>query len=177
MLWNLILNIFLIAFTNRFNKIVLLVLAAVVVSINLYFVVVTIKETLPPHWAIYTAFGIAGILYMTLVLYLILHLIESFGGRCCARLPVRLFSIRLKLSLLFLSWVDDSVCYLFCLSFVLFVLLLLCVHSWNQYEKLTIHKADGDETEPFAFAVNQYSENREYTSKVKETLKSNLIRK
>jgi hypothetical protein len=45
------------------------------------------------------------------------------------------------------------------LSFVLSVL-LLCVDSWIQYEKLTIHKADGDETEPFAFAVNQYSENR-----------------
>ncbi|XP_046639311.1 natural resistance-associated macrophage protein 2-like isoform X2 [Daphnia pulicaria] len=71
-----------------FNKIILLVLAAVVVCINLYFVVVTIQEALPPHWAIYTAFGIAGILYMSLVLYLILHLIESFGGRCCARLPI-----------------------------------------------------------------------------------------
>jgi hypothetical protein len=66
----------------------LLILAVVIVSINLFFVVVTINETLPPHWAIYTAFGIAGALYMTLVGYLCLHLIEAFGGRCCARLPV-----------------------------------------------------------------------------------------
>jgi hypothetical protein len=53
-----------------------------------FFVVVMMNETLPPHWAIYTAFGIAGALYMTLVGYLCLHLIEAFGGRCCARLPV-----------------------------------------------------------------------------------------
>jgi hypothetical protein len=68
----------------------LLILAVVIVSINLFFVVVTINETLPPHWAIYTVFGIAGALYMTLVGYLCLHLIEAFGGRCCARLPVTL---------------------------------------------------------------------------------------
>lgn len=56
--------------------------------------VVTISETLPPHWAIYTVFGIAGALYLTMVGYLVLHLIESYGGNCCARLPVtRLYII------------------------------------------------------------------------------------
>lgn len=141
-------------FCNRFNKILLLILAAVVVVINLYFVVVTIKETLPPHWAVYTAFGIAGILYMTLVLYLCLHLIESFGGRCCARLPVTLYSLDLIFFVAFVLTMCVTV-----LSLLLCVL-LLGVNSWMQYEKLTVHKADADETEPFAFAVNQYSGNR-----------------
>uniref|UniRef100_A0A0P6HKC5 Natural resistance-associated macrophage protein n=1 Tax=Daphnia magna TaxID=35525 RepID=A0A0P6HKC5_9CRUS len=70
-----------------FNKILLAILAVVVVGINLFFVVVTIDENLPHHWAIYTAFGIFGVLYMTLVGYLVLHLIDAFGGRCCSRLP------------------------------------------------------------------------------------------
>ena len=130
----------------------------VIVSINLFFVVVTIKETLPPHWAIYTAFGIAGALYLTLVGYLCLHLIEAFGGRCCARLPVRLVRLLNKsVFCLPLSWTIASIV----LSFFLFVFVAVCaVNSWNQYERLTVHKAEGDETEPFAVAVNQYSGNR-----------------
>lgn len=93
-----------------FNKTILTMLAVVVVSINLFFVVVTIKDALPPHWAIYTAFGIGGVLYLSLVGYLCLHLIEAFGGRCCASLP---------------------------------------------YEKMTVYKALGDETEPFASNILQ----------------------
>lgn len=63
-------------------------LAFVVVSINLFFVGSTINAALPSHWAIYTAFGILGFLYLLMVAYLCLHLIEAFGGHCLSHRPV-----------------------------------------------------------------------------------------
>jgi hypothetical protein len=77
---------------SRFNKIILALLAVVVVGINLFFVIASIDQKLPHHWAIYLGFGIGGFLYLLLVGYITLHLIESFGGNFIARIPVNFIS-------------------------------------------------------------------------------------
>lgn len=134
----------------RFNKIILAILAVIIVSINLFFVVVTINESLPPHWAVYTFFSIAGALYLTMVGYLVLHLIEAFGGHCCARLPVRILHCP--------SYCVSARC--FCPNDLcpIFVCCLVDMKSWMQYERMPMNMANDEDEELFSGAINENSE-------------------
>jgi len=68
----------------------LALLAVVIVGINLFFVIASIGQKLPHHWAIYLGFGIGGFFYLLLVGYITLHLIEAYGGHFITRIPVNL---------------------------------------------------------------------------------------
>ena len=60
--------------------------------------IITVATALPDaHWAVYAGIGVAGALYMCLVIYVSIHLVVSLGLSCCIRLPV---SINLRSPLL-----------------------------------------------------------------------------
>merc|ERR1740128_487608 len=63
-----------------FNKVVLSILSVIIVGINLFFVGSTVANSLPNTWWIFTIFGILGVLYLTFVGYLTLHLVVALGG-------------------------------------------------------------------------------------------------
>ena len=84
-----------------FMKVLLSVLVVVVIGINFFFVGSTVATALPDaHWAVYAGIGVAGALYMCLVIYVSIHLVVSLGLSCCIRLPV---SINLRSPLLNVS--------------------------------------------------------------------------
>ncbi|XP_017884561.1 protein Malvolio isoform X2 [Ceratina calcarata] len=62
------------------NKIVATLLSAAVISINIYFVINTVKEDLPHHWAVLLAISIYSILYLLFCLYLTIHMAVSMGA-------------------------------------------------------------------------------------------------
>jgi len=71
-----------------FMKVLLSVLVVVVIGINFFFVGSTVATALPDaHWGVYTGIGVAGALYMCLVIYVSIHLVVSLGLSCCIRLP------------------------------------------------------------------------------------------
>lgn len=66
-------------FIFRFMKGLSCVLAAVIISINMYFVGYYVTESLSPEWYIILAVSIFGVLYLAFCAYLILHVIASMG--------------------------------------------------------------------------------------------------
>lgn len=62
------------------NKIVATALSAVVITINIYFVVNTVQEDLPHHWAVILAISIYSILYLLFCFYLTIHMAVSMGA-------------------------------------------------------------------------------------------------
>ncbi|XP_015610258.1 protein Malvolio isoform X2 [Cephus cinctus] len=62
------------------NKIVATALSVLVISINIYFVINTVKEDIPHHWAIILAIAVFAILYLAFCLYLALHMAVSMGS-------------------------------------------------------------------------------------------------
>ncbi|XP_029043538.1 protein Malvolio isoform X1 [Osmia bicornis bicornis] len=62
------------------NKVVATALSAVVITINIYFVINTVREDLPHHWAVILAISIYSILYLLFCLYLVIHMAVSMGA-------------------------------------------------------------------------------------------------
>ncbi|KAL3832300.1 hypothetical protein ACJMK2_023954 [Sinanodonta woodiana] len=72
---------------GRVMKTIAGVLTVVVIGINLFFVVVYVKE-LPNHWAIYLVIAILVVLYITFVTYLAWYCLIMVGLDALARIPV-----------------------------------------------------------------------------------------
>ncbi|XP_076642200.1 solute carrier family member malvolio isoform X2 [Halictus rubicundus] len=66
------------------NKIVATALSALVITINIYFVINTVQEDLPHHWAVILAISIYSILYLLFCLYLVIHMAVSMGATSLA---------------------------------------------------------------------------------------------
>ncbi|XP_011870064.1 PREDICTED: protein Malvolio isoform X2 [Vollenhovia emeryi] len=62
------------------NKIVSTALSVLVITINIYFVIQTVREDLPHHWAIYLGMSIYAILYLIFCAYLAIHMAVSMGA-------------------------------------------------------------------------------------------------
>ncbi|XP_076627527.1 solute carrier family member malvolio isoform X2 [Colletes latitarsis] len=62
------------------NKIVATALSAVVICINIYFVINTVQDDLPHHWAVILAISIYFILYLLFCLYLVIHMALNMGA-------------------------------------------------------------------------------------------------
>ncbi|KAK2586741.1 hypothetical protein KPH14_011773 [Odynerus spinipes] len=62
------------------NKIVATALSAVVITINIYFVITTVQEDVSPHWAIWLAMSIFAILYLVFCIYLTIHMAINMGA-------------------------------------------------------------------------------------------------
>ncbi|XP_014615201.1 PREDICTED: protein Malvolio isoform X2 [Polistes canadensis] len=69
-------------FTNGIgNKIVATALSAVVIIINIYFVINTVQEEVPHHWAIWFGIAILAFLYLIFCIYLIIHMAVNMGAK------------------------------------------------------------------------------------------------
>ncbi|CAK9834164.1 Protein Malvolio [Anthophora retusa] len=66
------------------NKIIATILSAVVISINIYFVINTVQEDLPHHWAVILAISIYSILYLLFCFYLTIHMAVNMGATSLA---------------------------------------------------------------------------------------------
>ncbi|XP_011637124.1 protein Malvolio isoform X3 [Pogonomyrmex barbatus] len=62
------------------NKIVSTALSVLVITINIYFVIQTVQEDLPHHWAIYFGMSVYAILYLIFCAYLAIHMAVSMGA-------------------------------------------------------------------------------------------------
>ncbi|XP_031845959.1 solute carrier family member malvolio isoform X2 [Nomia melanderi] len=62
------------------NKIIATALSVIVITINIYFVINTVQEDLPHHWAVIFAISIYSILYLLFCLYLTIHMAVSMGA-------------------------------------------------------------------------------------------------
>ncbi|CAL1541388.1 unnamed protein product [Lymnaea stagnalis] len=71
---------------GRAMKTITCLLAAVVIGINMYFVIVYLQE-LPEHWAIYLGVAIGVVLYLAFVLYLALFCFAVMGATFVTKLP------------------------------------------------------------------------------------------
>lgn len=67
-------------FLFRFNKIVSTALSAVVIVINIYFVIQTVKSEFPDHWSVYVGMTIYAIFYLGFCLYLVIHMAIAMGA-------------------------------------------------------------------------------------------------
>lgn len=64
----------------RVNKIIATILSVIVITINIYFVINTVQEDLPHHWAVILAISIYSILYLLFCFYLTIHMAVSMGA-------------------------------------------------------------------------------------------------
>ena len=64
---------------RRFNKIVASILSAVVIGINIYFVMSFVETSLPESPLVYFGLSIFGVCYLAFCLYLTLHVMVSMG--------------------------------------------------------------------------------------------------
>ncbi|XP_070166262.1 protein Malvolio isoform X1 [Polyergus mexicanus] len=62
------------------NKIVSTALSILVITINIYFVIQTVQEDLPQHWAVFLGMSIYAILYLIFCAYLAIHMAVSMGA-------------------------------------------------------------------------------------------------
>ncbi|XP_029670621.1 protein Malvolio isoform X2 [Formica exsecta] len=62
------------------NKIVSTALSILVIMINIYFVIQTVQEDLPQHWAVFLGMSIYAILYLIFCAYLAIHMAVSMGA-------------------------------------------------------------------------------------------------
>ncbi|XP_012230809.1 protein Malvolio isoform X2 [Linepithema humile] len=62
------------------NKIVSTALSVLVITINIYFVIQTVQEDLPHHWAVFFAMSLYAILYLLFCAYLAIHMAVSMGA-------------------------------------------------------------------------------------------------
>ncbi|XP_012152502.1 solute carrier family member malvolio isoform X7 [Megachile rotundata] len=62
------------------NKVVATALSAIVITINIYFVINTVQEDLPHHWTVILAISIYSVLYLLFCLYLVIHMAVSMGA-------------------------------------------------------------------------------------------------
>lgn len=74
------------AYSNRYcfccraNKIVATALSAVVIAVNIFVVVQTVRQELPHNWAILFGMSVYAILYLLFCAYLIIHMAVSMGA-------------------------------------------------------------------------------------------------
>ncbi|XP_017797801.1 PREDICTED: protein Malvolio isoform X2 [Habropoda laboriosa] len=66
------------------NKIIATILSALVISINIYFVINAVQEELPHHWAVILAISIYSILYLLFCVYLTIHMAVNMGATSLA---------------------------------------------------------------------------------------------
>ncbi|XP_043667661.1 protein Malvolio isoform X1 [Vespula pensylvanica] len=67
-------------FTNGIaNKIVATIISALVITINIYFVIDTVQD-IPQNWAIWLGIAIFAILYLAFCIYLIIHMAVNMGA-------------------------------------------------------------------------------------------------
>ncbi|XP_055892431.1 natural resistance-associated macrophage protein 2-like isoform X4 [Biomphalaria glabrata] len=71
---------------GRIMKTIACLLAAVVIGINMYFVIVYIQQ-LPEHWAIYLSISIAVFLYLLFLFYLTLFCMSVMGFKFLTKVP------------------------------------------------------------------------------------------
>lgn len=64
----------------RANKIVSTALSVLVITINIYFVIQTVQEDLPQHWAVILGMSVYAILYLIFCAYLAIHMAVSMGA-------------------------------------------------------------------------------------------------
>ncbi|XP_011261506.1 protein Malvolio isoform X1 [Camponotus floridanus] len=62
------------------NKIVSTALSILVITINIYFVIQTVHEDLPQHWAVFLGMSVYAILYLIFCAYLAIHMAVSMGA-------------------------------------------------------------------------------------------------
>ncbi|KAL6421285.1 hypothetical protein ACFW04_011890 [Cataglyphis niger] len=62
------------------NKVVSTALSILVITINIYFVIQTVQEDLPQHWAIFLGISVYAILYLIFCAYLAIHMAVSMGA-------------------------------------------------------------------------------------------------
>jgi len=62
------------------NKIVSTALSVLVIAINIYFVIQTVEEDLPHHWAILLGMSVYAILYLIFCAYLAVHMAVNMGA-------------------------------------------------------------------------------------------------
>lgn len=66
-------------FYYRANKIVATIISALVITINIYFVIDTVQD-IPQNWAIWLGIAIFAILYLAFCIYLIIHMAVNMGA-------------------------------------------------------------------------------------------------
>lgn len=82
-----VLHVFLL-YSCRGNKIIASALAVVVITINVYFVLITVQDKVPKHWAILTLIAIFSIFYVTFCIYLVIHMAIHMGATGLTDYPV-----------------------------------------------------------------------------------------
>ncbi|XP_034944715.1 LOW QUALITY PROTEIN: protein Malvolio [Chelonus insularis] len=65
---------------GKFNQIASVILSAVVISINIYFVKDTVETDFPKHWAVYLGITLYAIFYLGFCLYLVIHMAIAMGA-------------------------------------------------------------------------------------------------
>ncbi|XP_074641913.1 natural resistance-associated macrophage protein 2-like isoform X2 [Tubulanus polymorphus] len=73
---------------SKFMSTIASVLTVVVFGVNMFFVVVYIDKLPVKHWALYTFIGILLFIYITFIVYLVLHCLAEFGLTCLRRIPI-----------------------------------------------------------------------------------------
>ncbi|XP_021956479.1 natural resistance-associated macrophage protein 2 isoform X3 [Folsomia candida] len=61
------------------TKIVSVCVAAIIIGINIYFVGYYVTTAFPPYWFVYFGVIVFGVLYLTFITYLLLHMFVSMG--------------------------------------------------------------------------------------------------
>lgn len=64
-------------------------MAATVVTINIYFVIITVEESVPKHWAILLLIAVYAIMYIVFCIYLVIHMAISMGATSLNKYAVR----------------------------------------------------------------------------------------
>lgn len=64
-------------------------MAAIIIGINIYFVGYYVTTAFPPYWFVYFGVIVFGVLYLTFITYLLLHMFVSMGFTGLSRFEVR----------------------------------------------------------------------------------------
>lgn len=97
----------------RVNKVVSTALSVLVITINIYFVIQTVQEDLPHHWAIFFVMSLYAILYLLFCAYLAIHMAVSMGATSLGNHWVCIFFYLFILALNYL--IKANLCFFFIL--------------------------------------------------------------
>lgn len=75
----------------RVNKVVSTALSILVITINIYFVIQTVHEDLPQHWAVFLGMSVYAILYLIFCAYLAIHMAVNMGATSLGNHWVRIY--------------------------------------------------------------------------------------
>lgn len=68
--------------------------AAIIIGINIYFVGYYITTAFPPYWFVFVGISLFGVLYLSFIAYLVLHMLASMGFTFCNKFEVSSIQIR-----------------------------------------------------------------------------------